>query len=383
MDPSAPSYALITESGRDPPEKSIEYSIDCWKNPYDLRPAAKLILQAITERKPDIVLFGENHYMFSHTALLHLLLEQLIETGKHFALGLECPHNLWAHIVENKMKTKLPPALRASRSGHGFDRDGRLALIACAAFFSQAGAPGANHRLINFCLRSEIPAIFMDAARNTIKSKENSLYPSDTVTQNAMKDHFEQITNNDAAGSICMTDADKIAIRNQIMARNMMDYIGANDKPLMILKTGASHVMGVLPRDKYEYSLHHVLRAAGKSVLCVLPTIGGRDFRPQALPAEARPFLEDIVVIHGLSKRSYSQKPDLAAHFEPYVLQKIYEASGQNPKSYKSINPSDHSIDPALRAAYQRQARQELEQIIADYKKGTFDMAGTTPEFSQ
>jgi len=240
--------------------------INCYDNPYDLRPAADIIVGAahkmmedLPEGTPLVILMGEVHSMPAHKELQHMVASRLLEDEDKFTVNFEFPHNEWATEAQKSMGFDVPEPLYYDCSS--YDGNGRGALSAFMGFADTSGAPVARHNMMAFCYDREIPAVFNDAARNG-----NYLDLKDPYTAAVANEYARE--HGLMAQKIHILDSIGIAIRNIVMAQRGVSHAKQSGASLILQLVGGGHVFGYTNTgDSYEDSLCAAYRRAGAALI--------------------------------------------------------------------------------------------------------------------
>ena len=186
--------SLDFESGRAHAE-NIGHYLDCSSNPYDLRPARDLIIQAAyalrektPNNKPVVIVIGEPHRMSSRLALIQMVTSSLLASENRLTVSLENEHNKWSHIAsraERGMGMHIPSGL--FYMPQKYDTGGQALLSADLGFEGIDGASVAYDNFLAFCLRKEIPTIYSEAAKDDL----GNLDMRDSVTASIVTQYLQ------------------------------------------------------------------------------------------------------------------------------------------------------------------------------------------------
>ncbi len=327
----------------------IGHYINCTDNPYDLRPAADIIVAAISERlaslpagKPLVVEMGEEHKKPSHKELQHLVAFRLLKENKKFTFNFEQPHNVWAGIAKRDMNYDLESRLYYGSTSH--DPRGQAILSAYMGFALSSMAPVSRNNQMAFLYHRGVSSAFNDAARDP---SGHYFDLEDSLTRYFMEGN---------GWALSLTSPEGMAVRNQVMARRGLSHAEDQDLSLILQQAGFNHVFGnVQDGEHYAESLSSAYRDLGADVLPVfltdsLDSTGINVFSPESYGA-----LSDAVVIDGLAVDEFWGRSSGEKDF----IQKLHKASGDELEFYDVA---------ANEEFYQKQARQHAAAVLRSYK---------------
>ena len=336
--------------------------IDCSANPYDLRPAADLIIQAAGRRRaelppgtPLVILMGENHTCSAHVELQHMVAAKLLEQGQRFCVGYELSSN----TLTSAMTTNIPNlGPLDSDAILDLDTGGAASLLSyitgCA---TTDAAPVAQRNLMAFCYENKIPSIFNDAARDY--ERQGGLYLD---MYNSMNVAAAQLCHVAKKNDISIFGVGGIGIRNHVMARRGIDFAARQGVDIILQNTGLSHVLGrrYSNFDIHAPSLTETYMAAGAAVLPVFIAGVGYNDDVDSIPATRRHYLAQGIVIEGLAGDLFSEQVDECAE-QSFITEKLHRQSGGLIRCFDAAKTMRKNIE-VIQASYAR----ILEQYYAD-----------------
>lgn len=378
--PTAAAFAPSDtfRAGRDMPAGSIGYHVDCSDNPYDLRPAADVILQAIDQRRKTlpagtklVVLMGEIHVMPTHLELQHMVISRLHNRGENFTVNFERQHNNWATSACKNMDFKAAQKLKAP--GYCYDPDGRAALSATMTFVQPYFSPISNKSIWAFCYSRNIKTAFNDVEKKRTP-QHSYLSMDDPLTARVATEYLEE-RDPDLCGKqheIETSSPSGMAIRNRVMAHNALDHARVHNAPLILQSTGAAHVFGAIVENRnycYQDSLSAVFEREGAAVLPVFITVrtyhyGLNHYGLNILPQDARSLLPQSVVIDGLAKDAFDFFWSIR---ERAFLKKIHAASGHEIGLHTRKGQWSFWAGMKERSKWKSRARSHAEEILAKH----------------
>ena len=351
-------------AGRDMPEGSIRWHLDCADNPLDLRPAADLIIKAIDERLAEIppnqklaVVMGEYHMKPTHIALQRLVVQRLHRRqqsgGPTFTVHFEEPHNDWSQDTQNLMNINVPKGL-FYRPGR-YDLDGRATLSSELVFGFTDDATYSRKNLQAACYRlTGLRTQFCDASKSYQYYRHLDF--KDPLNWSAMISLFWHSPWRYFIKSRTARPTG-VAIRNAVMLKNSMDFV--SQERLMLFCAGMYHIAGSDLGDKFKHSLCGLFNKKGVAVLPVILTSKENSLGLNKLPQAAFPTLRDYgVVIDGLGDKDMNVRISDYGEEEQY-LKAINAASGGE-LTYIDIKERQKYVNVEI-------ARQHAQELIARY----------------
>ncbi|MCI5059743.1 MAG: hypothetical protein MRY79_01585 [Alphaproteobacteria bacterium] len=325
--------------------------MDCSDNPYDLRPAVNLILDAanklhmtLPEDQPLVVLIGKFHSISAHVELSHLVSSRLLENEESFMVSCEFPHNHWGMVAKTAICSDIPSDLYYNPSD--YDEVGQAFLTGYLGFDSVEVSPVAKSNLMAFWQKNVIPAFPSDAAR-----KQGVFDLGDQFTAAAVAKYDAPLT------SEAITQAPGVAARNFAMASLGVRRAKKQGKKIILQPTGLAHLLGWEPEGcEHLESLCQAYKKAGAAVLPVFLVSSDIGLGCNVLPESAHQALPETVVIDGLANERF--KGDQTG--EEVFIDKIHRHSGGEIRSYDALNQ---------RSRYQALAVEETRNVIGRYKQ--------------
>ncbi|WP_435641791.1 hypothetical protein [Micavibrio aeruginosavorus] len=337
--------------------------IDCSANPYDLRPAADLIIQAAGRRRaelppgtPLVILIGEKHPCSAHGELLHMVAQKWTSAGQRFCMGYELDSNNLVQVMTTNM----------GDLGHldsddilALDTDGAAGLLSYMTQCVVANdAPETQLNLMAFCHENKIPSIFNDAARDFAGQGEMYL-----DMQNRFNAAVAPACGVTKKNGIHMYGVGGIGIRHQNMAQRGVAFAASHGVDMILQNTGRSHVLG-RKYDNFDtrvLSLTEAYQAAGAVVVPVFITTQGYDGGIDTIPQDRRTHLKDGVVINGLADDEFLADNDNAGA-ERAFIEKLHRESGCLTQSFDAERHMERNIEAI---------RNHCDRILTQYHANT------------
>ncbi|WP_435641790.1 hypothetical protein [Micavibrio aeruginosavorus] len=300
MSPFDPFSETTIKSAR---EGVAAHYINCSSNPYDLRPAANIIVGAATKMRaelpddvPLVILIAETHNISAHLELQHLVAATFHDQGTAFAQAMERPCNALAHMMTEGMGLDVGRGVGYYDSLIQFDPRGTASLAASIVCMHPEWAPVAEKNFNAFLYHNDIPTIFNDAAR-------------DYSLNMAMLDITDPLVE---AGALIYTRDDEyvsdavsssgMAVRNWGMVKRGLAFMQDHQLDLMIQNSGAHHMLGCRS-DGYGYaeSLSALYQKNGAAVLNVFLASPDPTGGIGIIPEDGRADLARGVLIEGVA----------------------------------------------------------------------------------
>lgn len=237
----------------DPDAASIlRNTTDILKTVLDRR--AELDAQGLHDT-PLVVAMGEHHNTPAHILRNILFIRGLAEHGQDFSVGMERPHDLLTHLIQNQGDIKVGPS--GQKIVDHVDQNGKLGLKADFKSFLQSNAPYTRKVLRQSMIEGDVKAKFVDASFKVFETDadaasrralllddthltDNALDLSDPTTLQAAK---TMLGDANADDNVKSTGPVGMNIRNQ----HMID--AAPISPISVLLVGNNHVMGYTPDE--------------------------------------------------------------------------------------------------------------------------------------
>lgn len=355
----SPSSTFI--SGEEHAEK-IGHYINCSSNPYDLRPAADIILGAAYEmakslprEQPIAIVFGEPHSMPSRIRLQNLVASRLHADNQAMTVNVEFDHNYWSLLAKHGLGKEVPSEL--SYAPHDYDPKGQALLSAFLSVGGFGGTPVSFDNLMAFCRDKKIPTIFNEAARD----EECNLDMQDAFTASLTRRFLD--TENVEGLKLHRSNQEDVptcmAIANLAMAELGVEYAKANEAKFILQQAGLNHVFGTVESDcSFEHSLTRTYLEAGAAVLPVFSTIKTGDYGLNIFPESAYGALGQSVVIDGLAEETFSWA-DKAAE-KDFIKDKLDGNSGNDLEFYDVEARKDE---------YKKLASDDADKLIRRYEE--------------
>ncbi len=237
----------------DPGAASIlRNTTDILKTVLDRR--AELDAQGLHDT-PLVIPMGENHNTPAHILRNILFIRGLAEHGQDFSVGMERPHDLLTHLIQNQGDIKVGPS--GQKIIDHVDQNGKIGLKADFKSFLQSNAPYTRKVLRQSMIEGDVKSKFVDASFKAYGTDvdattrralllddthltDDALDLSDPTTLQAAKTMTGEVGADD---NIQATGPAGMNIRNQ----HMIDAMPIS--PISVLLVGNNHVMGFTPDE--------------------------------------------------------------------------------------------------------------------------------------
>lgn len=323
------------------------YTIDCSANPYDLRPAADLIIEAAGRMRaelppgtPLVILMGEKHTCSAHIELQHMVAAKMQAQGQRFCMGYELSANTLAQVITTNMPELGPLDVEDILD---LDVDGVGGLLSHMTRCVEASdAPAAQTNLMAFCYENKIPCIFNDAARDFNNQGDGYL-----DMHNPFNVAAAQACHITKKSGIHIYGPGGIGVRNQNMAVRGIAFAASYGMDTIVQNTGRAHVLG----QKYGgfdapvQSLMQAYQAVGAAVLPVFITTSGHDGGVHTIPDQRLPHLKNGVLIQGLADDEFRAESHDDGAERAFIIEKLHGNSGQLTRFFDTERDMGRHID--------------------------------------
>lgn len=199
------------------------------------------------KNQPLFVALGEDHAMPAHQIFELAVLHSLKNAGGRCLMGFEREHNLLMREYSEGSGYELSPA--AASELRQQDRNGALSLKANIAFYRSETADHMSVTLLSYCLATNTPSMFSDAA-----SYDDFLDNNDPSTRASIASCLGE--------QACQTSINSkspagVQVRNHHMLTTMLAAHNA-DAGVILQQTGVPHVVGRKSGGR-RYRYHHSL----------------------------------------------------------------------------------------------------------------------------
>ena len=334
-----PEYSEITplpnpavQRLRNEPNPYGPIQVNCI-DPYDLRPAADVIVDEAIRRqrkaadrgRPFVLIMGERHTRLSDIALQQFICSRLIDENVDFGFSYEQPANFIGKKIEGLLSKDLSteakyrandPAISGNDAGPLFSLTRHVSMF----------APASRESLMAFCYYNRIPTIFNDAGKHERVIGQTTQYID--LEDPVLKAHKDSMPAHDRTWEVETKTDIGMAFRNHVMVQRSLSM----PHDIIIQECGAGHAMGYRTDDssmEFNTSLYSYYRNKADT-LCVFPSVSSAN-----LPREAAPAMSQAIFIEGLDKTNAATKDDHEVEAvvsvmiqEKEKLNKIFAASG-------------------------------------------------------
>lgn len=318
------------------------WDVDCSADPYDMRPASKITLEAIklklqeTQGRVVHVVIGEGHYYASHKAYKQLLLSMLIDAGIHVAVGVEAPDLELERAVQFNIKPSSDEQLNSVKKlARKYKYTGKETLAALATNVDNY-APHSQVSLLGFCWANRVSVSFNDLI-GVFPERKSPGQQDEEIS--AILRGFSR--------------------RNAALVKNAKAHQSTVGAEVYLHFVGGAHVFGYsingMP-DFHAPTKESVVGIFDKSDM-VLPVLLNAEYLLKTIPVEAAPLLKKAVLIRGLAGNRFDDNLHAtdSDRLEIDCLEKIAKHSG-------------NEIGVFRHAPLQRLARKEFRRMGREIK---------------
>lgn len=359
VETSAFSPSAEFRSGAQMPAGALGHFLNCASNPYDLRPAADLILDVTknlardaTPARPLVLVMTEVHTTPSHLELQHLVAKRLHQSSAALQVNVEYPRNLWAVMARENMSHRIPDALYHDCAQ--YDPLSKASITAALGYCNVGPAPTAFANQLEFYLRHDVNFAFNDAALYG-----NGLDMTDDLNIKLAQLHYLEAHGKKQAPTYIRDEyGDGLAIRNRTMVQLALSQARQTGSNIIVQGAGQNHVLGnEHENDDYAYSLTALFKKSGAIVVPIFLTTSQDDCGLNILPAASYAELRHGIVIDGLAQEEFSRAKGNYEQ-EPAFLRRLHAANG---------GELELIADLINREPYRELAQRYSEDVLARY----------------
>lgn len=274
-------------------------TVDCFLNPWDLRPAINAIMEAqnwildrLPPHKPLVILIGERHDHQTHALLQQAVLENLYLQNlrwrkRTFAFGFEAAHN----FVSSSLGT-------VETDFHG------QAIITGFNAIAEKQEELVSHYAdtFKFCLRNNISVQF-----NDIASKRNDdvsiIDQTDAFSRKIIEKYAPNLLSKEILRSHPSSNlTDGVMLSNHAIVENAIAHMRSTRAKIYVQHAGTGHIAGYTPVDvRYNDSLCMRFMEQGFAVLPIIPRY---EIDKNYIPEDANQILKHSIRIENMAQSS-------------------------------------------------------------------------------